>query len=611
MTISRKISGKATVSALVVLSLAGFLFLTTERAQTQVQGSVPSYIKLQATTPGTMQTGHGNISGRMIANAFEGNGASLTNLDAGSLTTGLVADARLNVGGDLNGFLSNVKVSGLRGRTVSPTAPVASDFLQWNGTSWAPGTNGSTLTNLAWANLTGVPSGFADGVDNVTNYTAGNGISIAGNTLSVAVPLTLNAATTIANSSILRVEQSNNASNSTPVVALAGVNLRTSGTAQDVGVMGETNSVLGRALFGHCIGNLGIALHAVCEGTGGTGVQSEVAGSNATGVYSEAKSTTGNTYGVWSVVNSPTGISVLALSTSATGTNYGVYASSDSASGFGVLGLNDNSTSGIGVKGLASGSSGIGINGVASSPSGSTYGVYGQVESDTGRALFGLANSSSGVSYGLRAESNSTIGRGVYGQANSASGVNYGVRGSTSSTSGFGVYSVGDFGASGNKAFRIDHPLDPANKYLMHYSAEGPLPQNIYNGIVTTDGAGYAWVDLPDYYQSINKDPRYTLTVIDSGDDFVMSKVTKPITGNRFQIRTSKPGVQVSWEVKATRWDAYNQARQPQTEVMKGEGERGKYQHPELYGFGPEKGMDYSPAVKAQTSGAILRPRRS
>ena len=33
---------------------------------------------------------------------------------------------------------------------------------------------------------------------------------------------------------------------------------------------------------------------------------------------------------------------------------------------------------------------------------------------------------------------------------------------------------------SGVKAFRIDHPLDPENKYLLHYCAEGPEPLNVY-----------------------------------------------------------------------------------------------------------------------------------
>ena len=35
--------------------------------------------------------------------------------------------------------------------------------------------------------------------------------------------------------------------------------------------------------------------------------------------------------------------------------------------------------------------------------------------------------------------------------------------------------------------FKIDHPLDPANKYLSHSFVELPDMMNIYNGNVMTD----------------------------------------------------------------------------------------------------------------------------
>ena len=43
-----------------------------------------------------------------------------------------------------------------------------------------------------------------------------------------------------------------------------------------------------------------------------------------------------------------------------------------------------------------------------------------------------------------------------------------------------------------NKPFVIDHPLDPANKYLYHASVESPDVMNIYNGNVVTDANGRA-----------------------------------------------------------------------------------------------------------------------
>ena len=68
-------------------------------------------------------------------------------------------------------------------------------------------------------------------------------------------------------------------------------------------------------------------------------------------------------------------------------------------------------------------------------------------------------------------------------------------------------------------AFKIDHPLDPANKYLSHSVVESPDMMNIYNGNVVTDAEGVAVVELPDYFEALNHDPRYQLTVIGSFGD--------------------------------------------------------------------------------------------
>jgi hypothetical protein len=165
--------------------------------------------------------------------------------------------------------------------------------------------------------------------------------------------------------------------------------------------------------------------------------------------------------------------------------------------------------------------------------------------------------------------------------------------------SGYAVYASGNFGASGTKAFRIDHPSDPENRYLLHYSTEGPQPYNVYKGRVTTDAAGYSWIELPAYFEEINRDVDYQLTVIDASDDFVLAKVTKEVAGNRFQIRSSRPNVKVCWEVKGVRNDRFLRTYGAPVEVEKGMAERGKYQHPELYGQPPEMGMNHD-ATRAE-----------
>jgi hypothetical protein len=152
-------------------------------------------------------------------------------------------------------------------------------------------------------------------------------------------------------------------------------------------------------------------------------------------------------------------------------------------------------------------------------------------------------------------------------------------------------------GASGTKPFRIDHPFDPENKYLLHYAAESPMPQNFYVGNVVTDAKGYAWITLPDYFSEINANFKYQLTVVrdDESPNFVQAQIGKKIKGNRFLIMSSAPNTEVSWRVDADRNDLYVRNRPPKDVVDKEGREKGTYQHPEFYNLGPERGMNYNP----------------
>jgi hypothetical protein len=100
-------------------------------------------------------------------------------------------------------------------------------------------------------------------------------------------------------------------------------------------------------------------------------------------------------------------------------------------------------------------------------------------------------------------------------------------------------------------SFRIDHPLDPANQYLYHSFVESPDMKNLYDGVVVTDGHGYATITMPDWFEPLNRDFRYQLTVIDESDadDFVLAKIVREIADRRFTIRSSRRGVKVSWQV--------------------------------------------------------------
>ena len=141
------------------------------------------------------------------------------------------------------------------------------------------------------------------------------------------------------------------------------------------------------------------------------------------------------------------------------------------------------------------------------------------------------------------------------------------------------------------KNFRIDHPLDPENKYLYHTCVESPDMMNIYNGTTTTGADGYAVVELPEYFGALNKDFRYSLTVL-SGE-FVQAVVSKKIADNRFTIRTSAPATEVSWQVTGVRKDAWANENRVVPVVKKSPEEKGTYLHPTVFGKPESAGTEY------------------
>ena len=145
--------------------------------------------------------------------------------------------------------------------------------------------------------------------------------------------------------------------------------------------------------------------------------------------------------------------------------------------------------------------------------------------------------------------------------------------------------------------FKIDHPMDPANKYLIHSFVESPDMMNVYNGNITTDAKGKALVNLPAYFEAENIDFKYQLTIVDA-TQFAMARISKKVANNQFEIMTDKPGVEVSWQVTGVRNDAYAVAHRIVPEVQKTGKEAGKYIHPELFGQTADKSVYYKPEMK-------------
>ena len=147
---------------------------------------------------------------------------------------------------------------------------------------------------------------------------------------------------------------------------------------------------------------------------------------------------------------------------------------------------------------------------------------------------------------------------------------------------------------SGSKSFQIDHPLDPANKTLSHSCVESNERLLIYSGTAVTDASGDAIITLPAYFEALNINFRYQLTVV--GEEFAQSRVSREISNNRFSIKTDKPNIKVCWQVTGDRNDAYAKAHPYVVEEEKKPEDRGKYLAPELFGQPKEKTIGYRPA---------------
>lgn len=299
------------------------------------------------------------------------------------------------------------------------------------------------------------------------------------------------------------------------------------------------------------------------------------------GYFNALSTATG--FGIFGRTASSSGSGTVGYASAVAGITTGVQGQADSAGGRGVYGW-ASSTSGdtYGVSGVTDSTAGTGVSGHARATTGISTGVLGETDSSTDDAtgVYGLAAATSGVTTGVWGinQSNADAATGVYGLAMGQTRMTIGVLGATDSPQqGYGVFSDGELGASGTKSFVIDHPLDPANKWLKHFCAEGPEPYNMYRGNATLDGDGSAWVELPEYFTAISKDPSYQLTPIgSSAPGLYIAEESFEGKAARFRVAGGTPGQRVSWTVFATRNDEWVKRNPRSAEVEKPEGLRGK-----------------------------------
>jgi trimeric autotransporter adhesin len=182
---------------------------------------------------------------------------------------------------------------------------------------------------------------------------------------------------------------------------------------------------------------------------------------------------------------------------------------------------------------------------------------------------------------------------------------------SSSGAAGYGIYATGGVGGVGVAAyagyfdgnievtgtvfgsvkdFRIDHPLDPANKYLYHASVESSEMMNIYTGNVITDELGLATVKLPEWFEAENTDFRYQLTVIGRR---AQAWIAEEVDHGQFKIASDATHTKISWQITAVRQDAFAKAHPLIVEQAKPASERGFYQNPEVFGQPAERQTEW------------------
>ena len=242
-----------------------------------------------------------------------------------------------------------------------------------------------------------------------------------------------------------------------------------------------------------------------------------------------------------------------------------------------IYGSSTNSASGVFGRNTGTGNGVYGFN-----FGGTGSGVYGQTDTAGGTGVYGLSQSSG---YGIHGE-NTGSGSGIYGLTSHTG--SYGVVGENTGVSNNAIHANGNLSASGTKTFKIDHPLDPENRYLKHFSIESNEILNVYRGIATFDANGKAIITMPEYYEAINKNPSYQLTPIGASMSGLF--IERELTGGSFVIGGGISGKKVSWQLTAERNDPYLKQNPKERIVEADKGEnRGKYLMPDLYNQGKSK----------------------
>ncbi len=286
---------------------------------------------------------------------------------------------------------------------------------------------------------------------------------------------------------------------------------------------------------------------------------------------------------------------------------------------FGVLGFTFDSSAGVAA-----------VYGDQNGGSGTTptfpIGIWG--DSHDGAGVFGTSSSTNSFAwYGVQGQGALGVeGIGTVAATNGGGTFSYGVEGdsylvgdtriglfgyASGGTTTYAGYFVGNININGTSHTSgavtiMDDPTDPENKYLYHSAVQSPDMKNIYDGVVTLDARGDAIVQLPAWFEALNRDYRYQVTCIGG---FSPVWIEREVQGGQFAIKGEKPGQKVSWQLTGIRQDAWAIAHPVQVEVEKPPAERGFLLHPVEFGQSIEQGIEWH--TNPQFKNAVEKQREA
>ncbi|MEQ1822456.1 MAG: hypothetical protein ABL949_08095 [Fimbriimonadaceae bacterium] len=528
-------------------------------------------VNLQAVTPGVAQSGHLNITGTATAGMFKGAGSLLTGLNASALASGTIT---------LTGTSSTYMIRGTNTSASANAAALIGIASSSSGVTYGGWFESKSSAGRALFGYASSTSGATYGIYAQNNSNAGRAgfgvaTSLTGNTYGGWFQ-----------------------SNSPDGIGLyaknqgGGVAMKAESTGTALSVIGKSN-FSGASAFADSLQVSGpyVAVGARSTEIGSNEILrlSHPTTTGSAGVYTSTGTGGKPYYGYNNVTND-----AFTYLASAGALRFNVH-------GTETLGLYPNGDVGLGT--TVAPTAKVDIRGddiarasLVSITNGGPGGGYAAAR----RGLLAQASGSSGLlTLGVQGVGGGTSNP-CYGLAGTANGTgqNYGVYGfSPTNASSYAGYFDGRLYAvsatSGVKSFVIDHPLDPANKYLEHSSVESDERKNMYDGVVTTDRLGYATVSLPSWFEALNEDFRYQLTVVENGETegFTLVKVVEELKDQKFKIKTSVPNTKVSWQITGRRHDPTSEQFPLMVERDKGPLEKGKYLVPAAYGKDGKRGL--------------------